>query len=118
MAVIASDTLDALAGARHSDPFAVLGPHVDGETLVIRTIQPSAARVDVVRPGVGVTEMSRVHAAGVFEATFPNTSVAFDYRLRITYPSGHTAEIDDPYRYGRVITDYDVHLFSQGKHTR
>jgi len=118
MAVIGSGTLDALAGARHSDPFAVLGPHVDGDTLVIRTIQPSAERVDVVRPGEGVTGMSRAHAGGVFEATFPKTPAAFDYRLRITYPGGHTIQIDDPYRYGTVITDYDVYLFSQGKHTR
>jgi 1,4-alpha-glucan branching enzyme len=119
MPVIAHDALDALAGARHTDPFAVLGPHVDGGTLAIRTIQPFAERVEVVRPGVaGVTPMSRVHPGGVFEAQFPNTSSVFDYRLRIVYPGGHTVDLDDPYRYGRVITEYDVHLFSQGKHTR
>src|SRR6516225_210879 len=101
MPVIAHDALDALAGARHTDPFAVLGPHVDGGTLAIRTIQPFAERVEVVRPGVaGVTLMSRVHPGGVFEAQFPNTSSVFDYRLRIVYPGGHTVDLDDPYRYG------------------
>ena len=119
MPVIAHDSLEALAGARHADPFAVLGPHVDGDTVVIRTIQPFAERVEVVRPGVvGVTAMSRVHKGGVFEALFQNTSSVFDYRLRIVYPGEHAVDIDDPYRYGRVITEYDVHLFSQGKHTR
>ena len=27
-----------------------------------------------------------------------------DYRLRVTFGSGHVVEIDDPYRYGRVLT--------------
>ena len=119
MPVTDHDALEALSGARHADPFAVLGPHVDGDTLAIRTIQPFAERVEVVRPGVvGVTPMSRVHKGGVFEALFQNTSSVFDYRLRIVYPGEHAVDIDDPYRYGRVITEYDVHLFSQGKHTR
>jgi len=107
---------DSLAGARHPDPFSFLGPHVDDGQVVVRTFQPSAERVDVVHAG-GVTAMTRVHDAGVFEASFPATAV-FDYRLRIAYPGGPTSEIDDPYRYGRVITEYDVYLFSQGKHTR
>src|SRR6185295_15929826 len=41
-----------------------------------------------------------------------------DYRLRITYPGDHTIEIDDAYRYGRVLTDFDLHLFAEGTHRR
>ena len=37
-----------------------------------------------------------------------------DYRLRITYPGGHRIEVDDPYRYGRVLTDFDLHLLGEG----
>ena len=113
---------DALSGARHPNPFSVLGPHVEGEAVVIRTYQPSAERVYVVPRGGtaalgGPSEMVR-HRTGVFEAIFPDAKAIFDYRLRIAYPGGFVAEIDDPYRYGRVITEYDVYLFSQGKHTR
>jgi 1,4-alpha-glucan branching enzyme len=118
MPLIANDTLDALVGARHSDPFAVLGPHLDGDTLVIRAFRPGAERTEVLRPGDGATAMTRVHDGGVFEAIFTETPSVFDYRLRVTYPDGHAIEIDDPYRYGRVISEYDVYLFSQGKHTR
>ena len=118
MPVIAQETFDALVGARHADPFAVLGPHVDSDTLVIRTLQPLAERVEVVPAGGSARPMSRVHGGGVFEAVFEKTPAVFDYRLRVTHPGGHTADLDDPYRYGRVITEYDVYLFSQGKHTR
>ena len=115
MSVAVNEKFDALAGARHSDPFSVLGPHRDGDGVVIRTYQPSAERVEVTHAR-GATVMQR-HPAGVFEASFPGTEI-FDYRLRITYPGGEAVEIDDAYRYGRVITEYDVYLFAQGKHTR
>ena len=114
--VTANAAFDALAGARHPDPFSVLGPHREAGAIVIRTYQPSAERVEVIRDGQAI-EMTP-HAAGVFEAVFPRTTDIFDYRLRVTYRGGYVAEIDDPYRYGRVITEYDVYLFSQGKHTR
>src|SRR6185312_3220388 len=98
MAVTAHDTLDALGGARHGDPFSILGPHRDGDALVIRTHQPHAERVDLVRrPAGSATPMARVHASGVFEATFEKTPDIFDYRLRVVYPGGHTVEVDDPY---------------------
>jgi 1,4-alpha-glucan branching enzyme len=97
MAVIALNAFDALAGARHPDPFSVLGPHVDEGTLVIRTLQPTAERVDVVRMGGAATPMSRAHQGGVFEAVFDRTSEVFDYRLRaLRIPTG-TRSIDDPF---------------------
>ena len=117
MIVPAAAAFDALAGARHPDPFAFLGPHVEDGHVVIRAFLPSAERVEVLHAGGGPTELSRAHGTGGFEAAFPATEI-FDYTLRATYASGHVAEIDDPYRYGRIITEYDVYLFSQGKHTR
>ena len=41
-----------------------------------------------------------------------------DYRLRITYAGDHVLDVDDPYRYGRVLTDFDLHLLSEGTHYR
>jgi 1,4-alpha-glucan branching enzyme len=118
MSSLAESALDALAGARYADPFSVLGPHrTDRGGVVIRTIRPSAARIAVIGHGPDV-EMTRAHPGGIFEAVFPEDSQIFDYRLRITYPDGHIAELDDPYRYGRIISDYDLYLFGEGKHTR
>jgi 1,4-alpha-glucan branching enzyme len=117
VSVPAIDAFEAIAAARHSDPFSILGPHLDGGTLVIRAFHPSAQRVDVLHAGA-VTPMARAHRDGVFEAEFPGAAAVFDYRLRVVYPDGHAADIDDPYRYGRVITEYDLYLFAQGRHTR
>jgi 1,4-alpha-glucan branching enzyme len=116
---VAPHALEALAAARHPDPFSILGPHRDEESLVIRTYQPAAIDVDVARLDEGTsTRMTRMHPSGIFEASFRHSGEPFDYRLRITYPGGYAAEIDDPYRYGRVITDFDLYLFGEGKHTR
>ena len=85
---------------------------------MIRTVQPSAESVSVVRRGTAPAEMTRRHPAGIFEAAFPDTSDVPAYRLRVTYRGGHVAEVDDPYRFGRVISDYDLYLFGEGNHTR
>ena len=117
MKVATDPTLHAIAGARHPDPFAVLGPHVQDGRLVIRTIVPTAERVAIVRPGADDVEAHRRHPAGIFEAALPGVTEIVDYRLRVRYRGGHEVEIDDPYRYGRVIGDYDLHLFGEGNHT-
>ena len=61
--------------------------------------------------------MTRVEKGedGLYEA---HVSDASGYRLVITYPGGHMLEVDDPYRYGRVLTDFDLHLFGEGTHLR
>ena len=118
MKTVADTELNALAGARYADPFSILGPHAHERAgIVIRVLQPAVERVTVIGHGDDV-EMTRVHPDGIFEAAFPQDSSAFEYRLRLTYPGGGTHEIDDPYRYGRVISDYDLYLFGEGKHTR
>jgi 1,4-alpha-glucan branching enzyme len=65
--------------------------------------------------------MARRHAGGVFEAVVEAADPAGeppDYRLRITLQSGAEIELDDPYRYGPVLSDFDLHLFGEGTHQR
>src|SRR5215470_11586173 len=96
--------LDALVRGTNGNPFAVLGPHIlarDGQpTVVIRTLQPFASRVEVLRrvdgKTVGVEPMTRLPQGILFEASFAADDQVFDYRLRIIDDHGHTAEIDDP----------------------
>jgi 1,4-alpha-glucan branching enzyme len=85
---------------------------------VIRALVPTAERIRVTRNGSGSVEMERRHPAGIFEAVLPGTAEIPDYRLEVLYHGGSTSEIDDPYRYGRILSDYDLYLFGEGKHTR
>jgi 1,4-alpha-glucan branching enzyme len=98
-----------------SDPFGYLGPHpAPGGGFVVRAIHPAARSVQIRLPGDRSVPMTS-DGAGVFEAHVDDAS---DYRLRIEYHAGHVLEVDDPYRYGRVLTDFDLHLLSEGTHHR
>src|SRR6476620_264289 len=110
--------LTALIKGVSRDPFAFLGPHAEasGSGWVVRALQPAARSIEVraIRTGELLPMVLR-HPAGLFEARLSSDEAA-DYRLRIAFRANGTAdhrvEIDDPYRYGQVLTDYDLHLFS------
>jgi 1,4-alpha-glucan branching enzyme len=125
--------LAALVGGQNRDPFAVLGPHADARGgVVIRAFQPAARSIELRLMATGeLLPMAKIDPAGAYEvrlkpdvtgaasARDAGASGAYpDYRLRITYPSEHRVEIDDPYRYGRVLTDFDLHLLAEGTHYR
>jgi 1,4-alpha-glucan branching enzyme len=126
---VAEQMLAAVVGGTSDDPFAVLGPHVVREakrsTLVIRTLQPAADAVHLITSAAGAVpakppvEMTRVHPGGLFEARLPwdRASHEFDYRLRIR-ESGSEREVVDAYRFGQVLSDFDIHLLAEGTHYR
>src|SRR3954469_16477780 len=120
----ADSAMTALVNGTSRDPFALLGPHADASASgwVVRALQPAARSIDIraVRTGELLPMVMR-HPAGLFEARLSSDQAA-DYRLRIAYRANgaadHRVEIDDPYRYGQVLTDYDLHLFGEGTHRR
>ena len=61
------DDIEALAAARHTDPFAVLGMHEHDDALWVRTLQPDATAVEVIDASSGraVAKLNQVHADGV-----------------------------------------------------
>ena len=108
---------DDLADARHTDPFSFLGPHLTDRGVAIRAMLPNAEQATVIRPGAEPAAMERRHPAGGFEALLEGVHEIPDYRLRVVYPGDYAVEIDDPYRYGRIIGDFDLYLFGEGSHT-
>ena len=120
-----STAIRALIEARLPDPFALLGPHRGDAGTTIRAFHPGARAVHLRLRATGeLRPMNRIDAAGVYEVLIPGSGGADrdasmpDYRLRITFPGSQVVEIDDPYRYGRVLTDFDLHLFGEGTHRR
>jgi 1,4-alpha-glucan branching enzyme len=117
----------AIVDGYHSSPFDILGMHpvtADGKaSLAIRTFQPQALSVSVRRAGT-LYPMERVHPAGFFETVVVGETDFFSYVFAITLPEapGHSEtshyEIEDPYRFPPVLTDFDLHLFSEGTHLR
>ena len=117
---LARATIDALARGLHPDPFSVLGPHDQDGGVAIRVFRPHVRSVEVVLFGQpeGVV-LTRIHPEGLFEGVVPGERRdELDYRLRLVWPDGSSSETDDAYRYGPVLTDFDLHLLGEGTHYR
>ena len=111
--------IDALLGARHADPFAVLGPHADAAGLTwLRVLLPGARAVQALDAGTGtlLADLPARHPGGLFEAALPMPPG--DYRLQITWQDGNLSLQDDPYRYPPVLGELDVWLLGEGTHLR
>jgi 1,4-alpha-glucan branching enzyme len=115
---VAGDQIEALVYGAHADPFSILGPHEVEAGLAIRVLRPDAKSVDIVVGGVPLPAVER-HSQGFFEVILADaTREDTDYRIRMTRRDGAIVEMDDPYRYGPVLTDFDLHLLGEGTHCR
>jgi len=62
--------------------------------------------------------MEAVHSAGLFEAVWPDAGGKSRYRIRVKDRWGGLTERHDPYAFPVVLSDYDLHLFAEGRHYR
>jgi len=105
----------ALAEGRCGDPFAVLGPHADGERLILRCFLPGAEEVAAVDGNGVLAVLQPLQVDGLFAGRIPRGS---PYRLRIHWPGGGLQETEDPYSFGLLLGDLDLHLIGEGRHYR
>ena len=112
--LLAAGDVEALLGARHGDPFGVLGPHDGPNGRIVRVFLPNAHAVEVLRRGdhALVGRLERVAPDGLFEGPVDDTA---PYLLRISWP-GAVQETEDPYSFGPVLGELDLHLFNEGRH--
>ncbi|HEY5642823.1 MAG TPA: 1,4-alpha-glucan branching protein GlgB [Woeseiaceae bacterium] len=103
----------AIAAGRHSDPFAVLGPHRHGGRRQVTTFQPQARSVQLVDvAGQLLAPMHRVHADGLFAAELPARKRR--YRLAVTTHDGQLLHLEDPYRFPPTLGALDLYLLGEG----
>ena len=114
LANVDNGALQALVEGRHGDPFAILGRHTVGQTRVVRTVLPGAASVEVIDAdsGMVIATMEQVFHGGLFAADIGSRG---RYRFRIHWPDA-IQETEDPYSFGLLLGELDLHLISQGTH--
>ena len=115
-------SLAATTGPLSTSLAFISTPWMVSRQLSFARSSPRLSAVSVVR-GDQLYPMRRVHHDGFFEAIIHNQSDFFPYRLAITLPGSdggpqQTYEIEDPYCYPPVLTDFDLHLFGEGTHFR
>ena len=116
---ISHSEIEHIVNGDHCDPFAVLGMHIvsteKGQALAVRTFQPGAKSVYL----ASETErypLQQHRQTGFFEIILPQHQTPFSYRLHITYADGNEITIADPYSFPPVLSDFDLHLHSEGNH--
>jgi 1,4-alpha-glucan branching enzyme len=105
----------AVIEGRHSDPFHYLGRHIENERPVVRVFIPDAVAVSVIDDRGSEIDLDRVHDAGLFAGYPGNDSER--YRLRAQFGQT-TVEMEDAYRFPPVLSEFDLHLLSEGRHLR
>ena len=105
----------AIVEGRHSDPFHYLGLHTENGKSVVRAFLPEASNVEAVGEHGETAALARIHDAGLFAGSLPNGSKRYQLRARF----GETVvDLDDPYRFPPVLTDFDLYLLGEGTHQR
>ncbi len=113
--------VDAIVGAYHGAPHKLLGAHPltvsRKKATVVRVFRPLDRAVDLLLDAgdqVAAHPMTKVHPLGFFEVLLPGQSVPLAYRLRLHDAQGGLHEIEDPYRFPPVLTDFELYLHGEG----
>ncbi len=111
------DELNSFLTGTHSDPFRILGPHRVGDDLAIRVFRPDAQSIDII-PSQSNEPIAaeRLHRDGFFCASVRGATRDLDYHLRITGWDRSEHLTRDPYQYGPIMGEVDLHLFAEGQH--
>src|SRR6266404_5095468 len=110
--------LSSFLAGTHSDPFRILGPHRSKGGLVIRTFRPDAQKIDIVLDQQSKEPIAaeKFHRDGFFCAMLPDATRDLGYHFRVTSWDGSELVMRDPYGYGPILGEVDLHLFAEGQH--
>jgi 1,4-alpha-glucan branching enzyme len=109
---IGAPEIDAIVQGYCSDAFAVLGPHEsDNGAWVVRAFLPHAEEAFVLCDGAE-HPMAKLDPAGFCEAHIPTAPGA--YRIRQRFAGGVETTSEDAYRFGPLLTSFDLHLHGEG----
>ncbi len=114
------EEIKAISNGEHGDLFSVLGLHtvfVDKkEKLTIRCFRPDAKSISIIPDGGKPIKLERVSDEGLFEYVFPRRKNRFTYKVEVKPYVGEEYTIDDAYRFGPQLTDFDMQLWGEGNH--
>lgn len=106
-----SPNMQRISAAIHHDPFAVLGRHQDQLLMYL----PQANGAAQLQTDAGPLELHHIPDTDFYTlqaSHAPNNH----YRLSWTTAEGHTIERHDPYTFAPQLSEFDLHLFNEGRH--
>jgi len=105
--------IQRLLEASHHDPFTLLGKHNYADEVLVRAFIPGAAWVRIAENGASLQRMGNTD---LFAWHGPASQVPDRYRLIWRDSDGAEHVAYDPYCFPPQISEFDLHLFGEGRH--
>jgi len=105
--------LDLILAARHHDPFAYLGLHLESGRQVFRAFLPHVQQAWL-KTAKGWANLQRVQDSGLFEWQAEDAKPLMPCLLRLQHEDA-VWEQYDPYSFNPTITEDDLYLFGEGR---
>ena len=121
MSLITHKEINDILNNTLTDPFDVLGMHVDKKNgVVVRAFVPEAKSLAIVARTAKAkpVAMELVHESGIYTCQFPKLQACFKYDLVATLHDGTTHRFADPYTFLPVMSEQDRFLFNEGNNQR
>ncbi|MGY6274745.1 1,4-alpha-glucan branching protein GlgB [Methylomonas sp. MgM2] len=99
--------------ARHHDPFSILGRHPHGKLFKVKLYLPYAESVYFANGG---PEIPRLPETDFFECVAEPRALGEHYQLSWIDKNGEQHTAYDPYDFDVQLSEFDRHLFAEGKH--
>ncbi|MBF8270577.1 MAG: 1,4-alpha-glucan branching enzyme GlgB, partial [Gammaproteobacteria bacterium] len=107
------DDIERLQATRHHDPGTILGKHTLGGRVIVRSLLPHAREASITEPRASLT---RIPGTDIFEYQDRQHSVPDHYCITWRDHQGQEHQHYEPYCFPPQITDFDLHLFNEGRH--
>ena len=122
ISIHSKEKIEAIASFREYEPSGTLGPGLekkDGEHfLSVLAYLPRALKARVEIDPENIYDMTLVDSRGFWKVEIPGQQNIQDYRIVFDDSAGYKQKVHDPYAFPPFLSDYDLHLFSEGTHRR
>lgn len=107
------DDLEKITHARHYDPFSVLGNQTIHHSQFLLFYSPDTTKLTLSAQNIATTRLAK---SDFFLCTEALDSLDEHYLINRTDSMNNTESFYDPYSFKPQLPDFDLNLFSAGKH--
>jgi len=107
-----SEDLIKIIEARHHDPFKILGAHQAGNKTTVTVFLPDTQKAWLDKDLI----LNRINGTDLFQWTGPSSLLAEHYLINRIAGNGDSVSQYDTYSFLPQLSEFDLHLFSEGKH--
>ncbi len=107
-----SDDLIRIIEANHHDPFSILGPQTRADMTTVTVFLPDTQKAWLDNDLI----LERIEGTDLFQWTGKTSNLTTPYNVNRVTGTGASLSQVDPYSFPPQLSEFDLHLFSEGKH--